>query len=159
MLDSYLSSTFCFSNSGMPPPGSFVPGVPPPRFPPPGLVPGMIPRMPPPGMPPSGLGMPPMGIPSVPKSEWSEHRMADGRVYYYNSRTLQSTWERPKEMDLPPVQGMPPPGLFKLLQFLTTNELKLRFFYRVGKLIGRVFNKGRRAAKLASYFVPTHRLF
>lgn len=98
------------SNSGMPPPGSFVPGVPPPRFPPPGLVPGMIPRMPPPGMPPSGLGMPPMGIPSVPKSEWSEHRMADGRVYYYNSRTLQSTWERPKEMDLPPVQGMPPPG-------------------------------------------------
>lgn len=98
------------SNPGMPPPGSFAPGVPPPRFPPPGLVPGMIPRMPPPGMPPSGLGMPPMGMPSVPKSDWSEHRMADGRVYYYNSRTLQSTWERPKEMDLPPVQGMPPPG-------------------------------------------------
>lgn len=109
----------------MPPPGSFAPGVPPPRFPPPGLVPGMIPRMPPPGMPPSGLGMPPMGMPSVPKSDWSEHRMADGRVYYYNSRTLQSTWERPKEMDLPPVQGMPPPGLFNVLR---TDELKSRSF-------------------------------
>ncbi|XP_068708563.1 transcription elongation regulator 1-like [Montipora capricornis] len=100
------------SNTGMPPPGSlnFVPGMPPPRFPPPGLIPGMVPRLPPPGIPPSGLGIHPMGIPPVAKGEWSEHRTADGRVYYYNSRTLQSTWERPKEMDLPPVQGIPPPG-------------------------------------------------
>lgn len=113
------------SNPGIPPPGSFVPGMPPPRLPPPGMIPGMMPpRMPPPGMPPPGLGMPPMGMPPVPKGEWSEHRTANGRVYYYNSRTLQSTWERPKEMDqvLPPIQGMPlpvmpppgmiPPGIF-----------------------------------------------
>ena len=104
----------------MPPPGSlnFVPGMPPPRFPPPGLIPGMVPRLPPPGIPPSGLGIHPMGIPPIAKGEWSEHRTADGRVYYYNSRTLQSTWERPKEMDVPPVQGIPPPGGYSLLQGL-----------------------------------------
>lgn len=103
------------SKPGMPPPGPFVPGMPPPRLPPPGMIPGMMPpRMPPPGMPPPGLGMPPMGLPPPPKIEWSEHRMADGRVYYYNAKTLQSTWERPKEMDQmpPPMQGMPPPGMY-----------------------------------------------
>lgn len=98
----------------MPPPGAFVPGMLPPRLPPPGMIPGMMPpRLPPPGMPPPGLPMPPpLGMPPGPSSEWSEHRTADGRVYYYNSRTLQSTWERPKEMDQvpPPMQGMPPPG-------------------------------------------------
>lgn len=104
------------SNPGMPPPGAFVPGMPPPRLPPPGMIPGMMPppRLPPPGMPPPGLPMPPpLGMPPGLSSEWSEHRTADGRVYYYNSRTLQSTWERPKEMDQlpPPMQGMPPPGM------------------------------------------------
>ncbi|KAL9982359.1 hypothetical protein ACROYT_G004391 [Oculina patagonica] len=102
------------SNPGMPPPGPFVPGMPPPRLPPPGMIPGMMPpRLPPPGMPPPGLHMPPMGMPPSPSSEWSEHRTAEGRVYYYNSRTLQSTWERPKEMDQgpPPMQVMPPPGM------------------------------------------------
>ena len=105
------------SKSGMPPPGPFVPGMPPPRLPPPGMIPGMMPpRMPSPGMPPPGLGMPPMGLPPPPKIEWSEHRMADGRVYYYNAKTLQSTWERPKEMDQvpPPMQGMPLPGMYTI---------------------------------------------
>lgn len=71
--------------------------MPPPNMnmPPPGLLQGMPPRMQIPGMPPpSILGMPPR--------EWSEHRTADGKVYYYNSRTMQSVWERPKEMDQPP---------------------------------------------------------
>ena len=33
-----------------------------------------------------------------PKSEWSEFKTADGRPYFYNSRTMQSTWEKPKEL-------------------------------------------------------------
>ena len=28
--------------------------------------------------------------------EWSEHKNADGRSYYYNARTTESTWEKPK---------------------------------------------------------------
>lgn len=82
--------------------------MPPPNMnmPPPGMMQGMPPRMQMPGMPPQSiLGLPPR--------EWSEHRTSDGKVYYYNSRTMQSVWERPKEMDQPPppVQGMPPPNM------------------------------------------------
>ena len=29
-------------------------------------------------------------------SEWSEHKNTDGRSYYYNSRTMESTWEKPQ---------------------------------------------------------------
>uniref|UniRef100_A0A803TNE1 Pre-mRNA-processing factor 40 homolog A n=1 Tax=Anolis carolinensis TaxID=28377 RepID=A0A803TNE1_ANOCA len=37
---------------------------------------------------------------SVPlqKPAWSEHRAPDGRVYYYNSETKQSSWEKPDEL-------------------------------------------------------------
>lgn len=107
------------NNPGMPSPSPFPSNMPPPRLPLPGMIPGMMPPrlppagMPPPGMPPPGLPLPPMGMPLPPRSDWSEHRAADGRVYYYNSKTLQSTWERPKEMDqpLPPMPGMLPPGI------------------------------------------------
>ena len=93
----------------MPPPGAIPPGALPPGMPipggcPPGMLPGMVPRMPPPGIPPPGMlpGMPLMG-------EWSEHKTADGRVYYYNMRTMHSTWERPKELNQgPKIPGMPP---------------------------------------------------
>ena len=118
----------------MPPPGAFIPGMPPPRLPPPGMIPGMMPpRLPPPGMPPPGLHMPPMGMPPGPGSEWSEHRTAEGRVYFYNSRTLQSTWERPKEMDQvpPPMQGMPPPGISHFLNHANVKPaIKANFFRR-----------------------------
>lgn len=123
----------------MPPPGAFVPGMLPPRLPPPGMIPGMMPpRLPPPGMPPPGLPMPPpLGMPPGPSSEWSEHRTADGRVYYYNSRTLQSTWERPKEMDQvpPPMQGMPPPGTssFYLANSCPHPLSEQRFWARVNR--------------------------
>ena len=30
--------------------------------------------------------------------EWSEYKTADGKMYYYNNRTLESTWERPPEL-------------------------------------------------------------
>lgn len=29
-------------------------------------------------------------------AEWSEHKNTEGRMYYYNARTMESTWERPK---------------------------------------------------------------
>ena len=29
---------------------------------------------------------------------WTEHKAADGRVYYYNMETKQSTWEKPDEL-------------------------------------------------------------
>ena len=28
--------------------------------------------------------------------EWSEHKNTDGRSYYYNSRTMESTWDKPQ---------------------------------------------------------------
>ncbi|KAM5173157.1 transcription elongation regulator 1 isoform 1-T1 [Mantella aurantiaca] len=31
-------------------------------------------------------------------TEWSEYKTADGKTYYYNNRTLESTWERPQEL-------------------------------------------------------------
>uniref|UniRef100_A0A670KFG8 Pre-mRNA-processing factor 40 homolog A n=1 Tax=Podarcis muralis TaxID=64176 RepID=A0A670KFG8_PODMU len=32
------------------------------------------------------------------KPSWTEHRAPDGRVYYYNSETKQSSWEKPDEL-------------------------------------------------------------
>lgn len=37
-----------------------------------------------------------VGTLSLP--EWSEYKTADGRIYYYNNRTLESTWEKPAEL-------------------------------------------------------------
>lgn len=31
-------------------------------------------------------------------SPWSEHKAPDGRIYYYNSVTKQSLWEKPDEL-------------------------------------------------------------
>ena len=74
----------------------------------------------PPGFPPNqavppGMLMPPLPLPSFPgfplpheiqaqkpKIDWTEHRLPDGRVYYYNTKTLESTWDRPKELDSAP---------------------------------------------------------
>ncbi|XP_066287093.1 pre-mRNA-processing factor 40 homolog B-like isoform X2 [Branchiostoma lanceolatum] len=32
------------------------------------------------------------------KSLWTEHKAPDGRTYFYNSKTKQSTWEKPAEL-------------------------------------------------------------
>eukprot|EP00884_Botryococcus_braunii_P009980 jgi/Botrbrau1/18984/Bobra.0100s0021.1 len=32
------------------------------------------------------------------KSGWTEHKAPDGRFYYYNATTKQSTWEKPAEL-------------------------------------------------------------
>ncbi|XP_061412371.1 transcription elongation regulator 1-like isoform X2 [Lethenteron reissneri] len=93
-----------------PPMPTFPPGlVPPFRIPIPGMhlpLPGLIAGMPPPLVPmmpppvavavaistPQGLVLP------QPSAEWTEHKTADGRTYYYNIRTLESTWEKPAEL-------------------------------------------------------------
>lgn len=43
------------------------------------------------------FSVPPPG--AIP--EWSEHRSPDGRTYYYNSVTKQSSWEKPNELKTP----------------------------------------------------------
>lgn len=71
-----------------------VPGmasIPPPMYP--GM--GMQFSMPPPGFP-SVDGMMPYG--SVPTTEWTEHKSPDGRNYYYNNITKQSSWDKPDEL-------------------------------------------------------------
>ena len=42
--------------------------------------------------------------PMPPPSEWREVRSSDGRTYYHSSRTNETVWQRPAEMDLPPPQ-------------------------------------------------------
>lgn len=39
--------------------------------------------------------------PAKPKSMWTEHKSPDGRTYYYNIESKQSTWEKPDEMKSP----------------------------------------------------------
>ena len=69
---------------------------------------GLRPPFPVPPM--AGVG----GAPQlVPTQVWSEHRNADGKLYYYNKVTRQSVWQKPKDFDLvmplPAGFGMAPP--------------------------------------------------
>ncbi|KAM4698229.1 pre-mRNA-processing factor 40 homolog A isoform 2-T2 [Rhinophrynus dorsalis] len=41
---------------------------------------------------------------SKPKSPWTEHKSPDGRTYFYNVETKQSTWEKPDELKTPAEQ-------------------------------------------------------
>ncbi|NWS75146.1 PR40A factor, partial [Crotophaga sulcirostris] len=41
---------------------------------------------------------------SKQKSTWTEHRSPDGRTYYYNTETKQSTWEKPDDLKTPAEQ-------------------------------------------------------
>ncbi|CAH1116101.1 unnamed protein product [Phaedon cochleariae] len=67
-----------------------MPGIP--AFPP------MIPSF---NVPPPGFGNfgPPGGMPpATPGCEWTEHKAPDGRTYYYNSVTKQSSWQKPDQL-------------------------------------------------------------
>ncbi|CAI5643178.1 unnamed protein product [Oreochromis niloticus] len=78
--------------------------VPPFRVPLPGMhipLPGMLPGM---GPPLVSVMHPQLTLSAAPASmagslqlpEWSEYKTADGKTYYYNNRTLESTWEKPQ---------------------------------------------------------------
>ncbi|KAG7523287.1 transcription elongation regulator 1 isoform X2 [Solea senegalensis] len=80
--------------------------VPPFRVPLPGMhipLPGMIPGM---GPPLVSMMHPQLALSAAPASmagslhlpEWSEYKTADGKTYYYNNRTLESTWEKPQAL-------------------------------------------------------------
>ncbi|XP_063929657.1 pre-mRNA-processing factor 40 homolog A isoform X2 [Zophobas morio] len=88
------------------------PNVPPPTFPPPGM--GTPPLMPPVQMPPMAgfqplippFSVPPPGFggfppPPNPAEQWTEHKAPDGRTYYYNSITKQSSWQKPDQLKSP----------------------------------------------------------
>merc|ERR550519_1360483 len=98
---------------GGPPPGF----VPPHGFPPPWAMPGGQ-GGPPQGFPPGNWGMPPGQGPPIEICEWTEHTAPDGKKYYYNTKTAESVWEKPKELvefeqrrqaGGPPGHGAPPP--------------------------------------------------
>lgn len=89
-----------------------------PLIPMPAMAPPMFPTMvpqfniPPPGFPvikPENHVALPLAdsVPKVPPVEpavptpWTEHKAPDGRVYYYNSITKQSSWEKPDELKTP----------------------------------------------------------
>ncbi|XP_067155551.1 pre-mRNA-processing factor 40 homolog A isoform X4 [Apteryx mantelli] len=42
--------------------------------------------------------------PGTQKSTWTEHKSPDGRTYYYNTETKQSTWEKPDDLKTPAEQ-------------------------------------------------------
>lgn len=80
--------------------------VPPFRVPLPGMhipLPGVLPGMAPPLVP---MMHPHLAFTAAPASlmgalplpEWSEYKTANGKMYYYNNRTLESTWEKPAEL-------------------------------------------------------------
>uniref|UniRef100_A0A8C2UE78 Pre-mRNA-processing factor 40 homolog A n=1 Tax=Coturnix japonica TaxID=93934 RepID=A0A8C2UE78_COTJA len=88
----------------MPPvPHSMMPQMMPPMGGPPmGQMPGMMQSVMP-GMMMSHMSQAAMQ-PTVPKSTWTEHKSPDGRTYYYNTETKQSTWEKPDDLKTPAEQ-------------------------------------------------------
>ncbi|XP_048687487.2 pre-mRNA-processing factor 40 homolog B isoform X1 [Caretta caretta] len=81
-------------------PAGPVPGVAAPGTDPIGATPAQpAPTLPNPMVPPvqqslMGSGSPAQDVPRK-KPPWSEHRAPDGRVYFYNHNSKQSTWEKP----------------------------------------------------------------
>lgn len=93
----------------------------PPQGPPQGQPQGPPQGHPPAGAPPAAAAgaAAPSGAPSGPgpaaaapsagagaaggKSAWTEHTAPDGRKYYYNSQTKQSSWEKPADLLSPQV--------------------------------------------------------
>uniref|UniRef100_A0A0L8I8J1 Pre-mRNA-processing factor 40 homolog B n=1 Tax=Octopus bimaculoides TaxID=37653 RepID=A0A0L8I8J1_OCTBM len=94
---------------GIPPPG--LP-IPPPGFPPttgtpvslPGALPGSVGQTQTTQQPSSIAASSTTSIeckPAEKKTVWTEHKAPDGRTYYYNSVTKQSSWEKPDELKTP----------------------------------------------------------
>ncbi|XP_028668993.1 transcription elongation regulator 1-like isoform X2 [Erpetoichthys calabaricus] len=63
-----------------------------------GVLPGMAPPIVPMMHPQVAIAASPAALAGgLPLPEWSEYKTADGKTYYYNNRTLESTWEKPQE--------------------------------------------------------------
>lgn len=58
------------------------------------------PLIPPFNVPPPGFGAFPPPAPNQ-KEQWTEHKAPDGRTYYYNSITKQSSWQKPDQLKTP----------------------------------------------------------
>lgn len=67
-------------------------------FPRAGVLPGMAPPIVPMIHPQVAIAASPASLAGAAVSEWTEYKTADGKTYYYNNRTLESTWEKPQEL-------------------------------------------------------------
>ncbi|XP_015497531.1 transcription elongation regulator 1 isoform X4 [Parus major] len=63
-----------------------------------GVLPGMAPPIVPMIHPQVAIAASPASLGAAAVSEWTEYKTADGKTYYYNNRTLESTWEKPQEL-------------------------------------------------------------
>ncbi|XP_062483738.1 transcription elongation regulator 1 isoform X1 [Pezoporus occidentalis] len=64
-----------------------------------GVLPGMAPPIVPMIHPQVAIAASPATLAGATAvSEWTEYKTADGKTYYYNNRTLESTWEKPQEL-------------------------------------------------------------
>ncbi|CAL8280332.1 unnamed protein product [Arctogadus glacialis] len=63
-----------------------------------GMIPGMPPSMVPMMHPQLAMTAGPGSLAGLQLPEWSEYKTVDGKTYYYNNRTLESTWEKPQAL-------------------------------------------------------------
>ncbi|ELT91022.1 hypothetical protein CAPTEDRAFT_223762 [Capitella teleta] len=52
----------------------------------------------------------PSGAQAAVAHEWTEHKTPEGRSYFYNSRTAESTWEKPQVLAEYEASQQPPPA-------------------------------------------------
>lgn len=107
----YIDTFFCVKDPSLPniaPPAyvaptpgmSTPPILPPVHIPPVAAAAGFPPIIPPFNVPPPGFGaFPPPA--ANQKEQWTEHKAPDGRTYYYNSITKQSSWQKPDQLKTP----------------------------------------------------------